>query len=135
MIGKSLARSARESTTRTERGQQLYAERAEEFRFEAKLGVWLVPSGSDLTSVYEVTLGLHPSCECKDFDYNGDLHHFCCKHIYATAAADADLAEEQEDPLRLAILREAENRYRNELMGDEERMILQDRIERLRRAL
>jgi len=87
-------------------------------------------------SVYEVTLGLRPSCECRDFDYNGDLHHFCCFHIFA-AAADADLAEEeQEDPLRLAILREAEDRYRNELLDDEKRMLLADRISRLsRRAL
>ena len=33
------------------------------------------------------------------------------------------------------ILREAEDRYRNELMGDEERMLLLDRIRRLRRAV
>jgi hypothetical protein len=33
------------------------------------------------------------------------------------------------------ILREAEDRYRNELMNDEERMLLLDRIRRLRRTL
>ena len=33
------------------------------------------------------------------------------------------------------ILREAEERYRNELMDDEERMMLLDRIRRLRRRL
>jgi hypothetical protein len=88
LIDKSLARPARESTTRTERGYQLYAERAEEFRFEPKLGVWLVPSCSDLTSVYEVTLGLRPSCECRDFDHNG--HREPCKHILACRLAEAD---------------------------------------------
>jgi hypothetical protein len=31
------------------------------------------------------------------------------------------------------ILREAETRYRHELMGDEERLLLLDRIKRLRR--
>jgi hypothetical protein len=33
------------------------------------------------------------------------------------------------------ILREAEERYRNELLDDEERMLLLDRIKRLRRRL
>jgi len=88
LIDKSLARPTRESTTRTERGHQLYAERAEEFRFEAKLGVWLVPSCSDLTNTYEVTLGLCPSCECEDFDHNG--HREPCKHIYACRLVEAD---------------------------------------------
>ena len=32
-------------------------------------------------------------------------------------------------------LREAESRYRNELMSDEERQLLLDRIKRLRRTL
>ena len=77
LIDKSLARPARESTTR-----------AEEFRFEAKLGVWLGPSCSDLTSTYEVTLGLRPSCECEDFDYNG--HRKPCKHTLACRLAEAD---------------------------------------------
>jgi hypothetical protein len=33
------------------------------------------------------------------------------------------------------ILREAEERYRNELLDDEERMMLLDRIKRIRRRL
>jgi hypothetical protein len=33
------------------------------------------------------------------------------------------------------ILREAEERYRNELLEDEERMLLLDRIKRLRKIL
>jgi len=37
--------------------------------------------------------------------------------------------------VRRTILREAEDRYRNELMSDEERMLLLDRIRRLRRTL
>lgn len=86
MIEKSLARSAQNLTTRTERGRQLYAEHADEIRFEG--GVWLVPSCSDLTSLYEVTLGLRPSCECMDFDYNG--HREPCKHILACQLAEAD---------------------------------------------
>ena len=44
------------------------------------------------------------------------------------------LAEECRDERRRTILREAEDRYRNELLGDEERQLLLDRIRRLRRA-
>ena len=39
------------------------------------------------------------------------------------------------DEVRRTTLREAENRYLNELLDDEERMLLLDRIERLRRQL
>jgi hypothetical protein len=39
------------------------------------------------------------------------------------------------DEVRRAILRESLGRYRNELLGDEERQLLLDRIRRLRRAL
>jgi hypothetical protein len=39
------------------------------------------------------------------------------------------------DEARRTILREAEHRYRNELMDDEERQLLLDRIKRLRSTL
>ena len=39
------------------------------------------------------------------------------------------------DEVKRTILREAEERYRNELMGDEERQLLLDRIRRLSREL
>ena len=39
------------------------------------------------------------------------------------------------DEAKLTILRESLSRYRNELMDDEERMLLLDRIKRLRREL
>jgi len=45
------------------------------------------------------------------------------------------LAEECRDERRRTILREAEERYRNELMDDEECQLLLDRIRRLRRSL
>ena len=45
------------------------------------------------------------------------------------------LQEAVRDETRRTILREAEARYRNELMGDEERQLLLDRIKRLRKAL
>jgi len=40
-----------------------------------------------------------------------------------------------QDEVRRTILRESLKRYRNELLPDEERMVLQDRIRRLRRTL
>ena len=39
------------------------------------------------------------------------------------------------DEARRTVLREAEDRYRNELMTDEERQLLLDRIKRIRRQL
>jgi hypothetical protein len=38
------------------------------------------------------------------------------------------------DEVRRTILREAEERYRNELLDDEERQLLRDRIRRLRQG-
>jgi hypothetical protein len=38
------------------------------------------------------------------------------------------------DEVKRTVLREAEYRYRNKLMDDEERQLLLDRIKRLRRA-
>jgi hypothetical protein len=37
--------------------------------------------------------------------------------------------------VRRTVLREAEQRYRNELLDDDERQLLLDRIQRLRRKL
>jgi hypothetical protein len=39
------------------------------------------------------------------------------------------------DEVKRTILREAEHRYRNELMDDEERQLLLDRVLKLRREL
>jgi len=40
-----------------------------------------------------------------------------------------------KDEVKRTVLREAEARYRHELLPDEERMLLLDRIRRLRKAL
>ena len=45
------------------------------------------------------------------------------------------LRQETKREISRTILREAEHHYRNELMDDEERQLLLDRIKRLRRAL
>jgi predicted Fe-S protein YdhL (DUF1289 family) len=43
--------------------------------------------------------------------------------------------QDQRTARMCRVLREAEERYRNELMDDEERQLLLDRIKRLRRRL
>jgi len=50
-------------------------------------------------------------------------------------AKERILQEAVPDEMRRTILRESLIRYRNELLGDEERQLLLDRIRRLRRAL
>jgi len=45
------------------------------------------------------------------------------------------LAEECRDERLRTILREATHRYNHELLDDEERQLLQDRIKRIRRQL
>jgi hypothetical protein len=90
MATATIAHPAQETTTRLERGQKLFEEHGDEIRFED--GVWLVPSCSDGTSVYEVKLGLHQSCECKDFEYRG--HREPCKHIRAAQLAEAASVDE-----------------------------------------
>ena len=45
------------------------------------------------------------------------------------------LENAERDEARRTILREAVSRFNNELMDDEERMLLLDRIKRLRKAL
>ena len=45
------------------------------------------------------------------------------------------LQDAASNEVRRTILREAEDRYRNELMSNEERQLLLDRIKRLQREL
>jgi hypothetical protein len=49
--------------------------------------------------------------------------------------AKAIIAQATKERRMAKILAEAEERYRNELMDDEERIMLLDRIKRLRRHL
>ncbi|MDP8951726.1 MAG: SWIM zinc finger domain-containing protein [Actinomycetota bacterium] len=76
-------------TTREQRGLQLYREHADEIRYDAQERVWLVPSQSAGTSVYEVTIGPRGEfCECRDFEFRG----LGCKHITAATIARAKSA-------------------------------------------
>ena len=75
------------TTTREQRGLELYREHASDIVFER--GVWLVPSQHDSTSVYEVSIGRRgESCECGDHGRRGAT----CKHIVAATVARAKTA-------------------------------------------
>ncbi len=83
MDTRSLAQPTRPST-RELRGIALYRDHADEIRFER--GVWLVPSLSTATTVYEVRIGTRgASCECRDHCYRG----VPCMHVHAATIAKA----------------------------------------------
>ncbi|MDP8952726.1 MAG: hypothetical protein M3N18_10920 [Actinomycetota bacterium] len=77
MDTRSLAQPA-PTTTRLERGAELYRDHFDRFAYVGD-GVYLVPSGSDATSVYEVSLRGGERCECADHEHRGGR----CKHILA----------------------------------------------------
>ena len=91
MDTRSLAHPA-PTTTREQRGLELYREHAGAIRFDAAQRGWLVPSTSDGgTSVYEVTIGRKgESCEARDFEFHGDRQP--CKHIICATIARAKTA-------------------------------------------
>ncbi len=75
-------------TTRISRGIALYRDHKDEIRFER--GVWIVPSLSEETTVYEVRLGTKgSSCECADHSHRG----VDCLHIHAATVAKAKTRE------------------------------------------
>ena len=83
MTEQSLAQPTR-SSTRESRGIALYRDHADEIRFER--GVWLVPSLSEATTVYEVRIGTRgASCECRDYEFRG----VPCMHVHAATIAKA----------------------------------------------
>ncbi len=75
-------------STREARGLALYLDHKDEIRFER--GVWIVPSLSEKTTVYEVRLGTRgASCECRDHGFR----HVDCLHIHAATVAKAKTRE------------------------------------------
>jgi hypothetical protein len=86
MATSSLAHSAQETTTRVERGRQLFVEHAEQFLH--KRGTWYVPSENGC-SYYAVKLGPAETCECADYTYRGGSS---CKHITAANTAQSKSA-------------------------------------------
>ncbi len=79
-----IAHTAQESTDdkSIERGRNLFAEHAVEFRHER--GAWLVPSQNGI-GFYEVRLSPSEFRECADYEHRGGR----CKHIHAASIAQA----------------------------------------------
>jgi hypothetical protein len=83
LIKESLAQPAHQSTTRVDRGRDLYASRWTEFRFEH--GSWFVPSTTVEGRFYAVRLGPVERCECPDYEHRGAK----CLHVTAATIARA----------------------------------------------
>jgi len=83
VTNRSLAQPAPPSTTRVQRGRDLYAAHADGIKFEH--GAWLVPSGSVAGRFYAVRLGPVERCECPDHEYRGAK----CQHVTAAIIARA----------------------------------------------
>ena len=92
--------------------------------------VWAVPSTRG--GFHQVDLA-REECECEDFEFYGRDHDVACRHIYTAAIASASEARRRGATLRsLAAL---EDQLAHELMVDEERQELRDRVLKLRRRL
>jgi hypothetical protein len=86
MASTTIAQPAHPST-RESRGLALFEEYGELITFEH--GVWYVPSRTDVTITYAVTLDTTGEfCGCKDFEHRGGR----CLHIYAATVARAKTA-------------------------------------------
>ena len=90
------------------------------------------------------------SCSCPDYEHRAGPLGIACKHVYALAIAHAARRRGVReihttrvvagDPFKaasrnLAQLRHLEDRLRHELLDDDERQELRDRVLRLRRRL
>ena len=121
---ESLAHPALHSTRET-RALQLYRTRRHDIERIAP-EVYLVPSRTG-EGAYRVHYGEHESCSCPD---HAHLPGRARKHILAVGILNAK--RRGATALRLAAL---EERYRYELLADEERQHLRDQVLRLRRRL
>jgi hypothetical protein len=114
------------ANSRAERALMLYQEHGREITRLSE-NVYRVPSSDGLHS-YDVLYGESEECPCPDFEFHGGS--FACKHLMAVGIS---VAKRRGATLRrLAAL---EERLAHELMDDEERQELRDRILRLRRRL
>jgi hypothetical protein len=108
---------------RAERALELYHERGRDIERESTY-VYLVPSCTG-EGMYRVHYG-EETCECPDYEIRGEV----CKHILAVGVLRA-----KRRGATARSLADLEERYRHELMDDEERCELRDRVLRLRRRL
>jgi uncharacterized Zn finger protein len=128
-------------STRELRALELYENRGHLIRSIAS-DTYEVPSCGMQGQRYTVRYGGHAreACTCKDFEFG-----HICKHLLAVGIMHAarrggvrevrDVRVAGGDPFKATggrRLRDLENRYHHELLDDEERQELRDRILRLR---
>jgi hypothetical protein len=108
---------------RAERALRLFEERGHEIERIAP-DVYRVPS-QHLRCTYTVEYGVRENCSCPDHEYRG----VNCVHILTVGISVAK--RRGTTARRLAAL---EERLAHELMGDEERQELRDRVLRAKRS-
>jgi uncharacterized Zn finger protein len=131
-------------STRETRALELYEKRGHLIRSTAS-DIYEVPSCGMQGRRYTVRYGGHAreACTCKDFEFG-----HICKHLLAVGIMHAarrggvrevrDVRVAAGDPFKATggrRLRDLENRYHHELLDDEERQELIDRVIVLRRRL
>jgi hypothetical protein len=123
MANTSLADHRHQSTTRAERALELYNARGRDIERIAP-NLYLVPSCSG-EGTYRVDYEAE-TCSCPDHEIRGEV----CKHILAVGILRA-----KRRGATLRSLTALEDQLAHELMDDEERQELRDRVLRLRRRL
>lgn len=116
--------------TREKRALALYRERGAEI---VRTGpyTYLVPScSSEAGGSYAVDYEVE-SCDCPDFTLRGRLTGEPCKHVYAVGIHRAKRRGQRSYGGRLAALEEM---YRHEILSEEERLEIRDRILRIKRS-
>jgi hypothetical protein len=126
-VDTTILRNAPEKSsanTRAERALRLFEERGREIERVAD-DTYLVPSCTG-EGVYRVRYGEQERCQSADFEFHGGP----CKHLMAVGLSVA--RRRGQTARRLDAL---EERLAHELMDDDERQELRDRVLRLRRRL
>jgi hypothetical protein len=113
------------ANARAERALALYRHHGREITRLSE-NVYRVPSQDGLRS-YDVLYGEREECPCPDFEFN---HGRACKHILAVGILNA-----KRRGATLRSLSALEDQLAHELMDNEERQELRDRVLRLRRRL
>jgi predicted nucleic acid-binding Zn finger protein len=114
------------ANARAERALELYRHHGRKIVRLAE-NVYRVPS-QDGERSYDVVYGEREECVCPDFEFHGGS--FACKHILAVGIS---VAKRRGATVR--ALARLEESYRHELMDEEQRQELRDRVLRLRRRL
>jgi hypothetical protein len=139
----TIAHPAPVPTTRAERALELYRTHGRRI-VRVSENVYRVPSQDGQRS-YDVLYGEREECPCPDFEFG---HGWACKHLLAVGIMHAarrggvreirTLEVAAGDPFKATggrRLRNLEDRYHHELMDDDERQELRDRVLALRRRM